>query len=116
MKKIGLEGDIGEPKPFEITTLQRWFKDRIEVKLTRFNWSVRSILEAIYISKDSIVNVVRRMLRKHKSFKIYLGASSTFSREDNVIEEKYLRMNPPHLITSIDSFLKSPVFEELIRF
>jgi len=56
------------------------------------------------------------MLKKHKSFKIYLGASFTFSREDNVIEEKYMRMNPPHLITSIDSFLKSPIFEELIRF
>ena len=54
----------------------------------RFNISVRSIWEAIHISKDSIIMVVRRMLKKHKSFKIYLGASFTFSREDNVIEEQ----------------------------
>ena len=27
-----------------------------------------------------------------------------------------MRTNPPHLITSIYSFLKSPIFEELIRF
>lgn len=84
-KKIGLEGDVIETKPFEITTLQRCFKDQIEVKLIRFNISVRSIWEAIHISKDSIIKVVSRMLKKHKSFKIYLGASFTFSREDNVM-------------------------------
>ena len=82
----------------------------------RFNISVRSIWEKIHISKDSIIKVVRRMSKKHKSFKIYIGASFIFSREDNVIEEKYMRTNPPHLITSIDSFTKSPIFEELIRF
>ena len=87
-KKIELEGDVIETKPFEITTLQSCFKDRIEVKLIRFNISVRSIWEAIHISKDSIIKVVSRMLTKHKSFKIYHGASFTFSREDNVIEEK----------------------------
>ena len=51
-KKIELEGDVIETKPFEITTQQRCFKDRIEVKLIRFNISVRSIWEAIHISKD----------------------------------------------------------------
>ena len=86
-KKIELEGDVIETKPFEITTLQRCFKDGMEVKLIRFNISARSICEAIHISKDSIIKVVWRMLKKHKSFKIYIGPSYTFSREDNVIEK-----------------------------
>ena len=113
-KKIGLEGDVIETKPFEITTLQRCFNDQVEVKLIRFNIRVRSTWKAIHISKDSIIKVVSRMLKKHKSFKLYRGASFTFSREDNVVEEKYMRMNATHLITSIDSFLKSPLFKELI--
>ena len=88
----------------------------MEVKLIRFNISARSIWEVIHISKDSIIKVVSRKFKKHKSFKIYLGVSFTLSREDNVIEEKYMRTNPLHFITSFGSFLKSPIFEEVIRF